>query len=82
MITKPSDPCTGSGQVLPRQRVRDRDIEWIVGDAESYPLPEEGYDAIISQMGLMFFTNNAKAFANLRTRLASVFECDGPYDVS
>ena len=48
-----------------RQRVRDRDIEWIVGDAESYPLPEERYDAIISQMGLMFFTNNAKAFANL-----------------
>jgi SAM-dependent methyltransferase len=48
-----------------RQRIRDRDIEWIVGDAESYPLPEERYDAIISQMGLMFFTNNAKAFANL-----------------
>jgi ubiquinone/menaquinone biosynthesis C-methylase UbiE len=48
-----------------RQRVRDRDIEWIVGDAETYSLPEERYDAIISQMGLMFFTNNAKAFANL-----------------
>ena len=29
-----------------RQRVRDRDIEWIVGDAESYPLPEERYDVI------------------------------------
>ena len=37
----------------------------IVGDAETYPLPEAHYDAIISQMGLMFFTNNAKAFANL-----------------
>ena len=48
-----------------RQRVRGRDIEWIVGDAETYPLPEGHYDAIISQMGLMFFTNNAKAFANL-----------------
>jgi hypothetical protein len=33
-------------------------------------------------MGLMFFTNNAKAFANLRTRLASVFECDGPLEFS
>jgi SAM-dependent methyltransferase len=42
-----------------------RDIEWIVGGAETYPLPEGHYDAIISQMGLMFFTNNAKAFANL-----------------
>ena len=48
-----------------RQRVGDREIEWIVGDAETYPLPEGHYDAIISQMGLMFFTNNAKAFANL-----------------
>jgi SAM-dependent methyltransferase len=48
-----------------RQRVRDGDIEWIVGDAETYSLPEEHYDAIISQMGLMFFTHNAKAFANL-----------------
>src|SRR6187200_554868 len=48
-----------------RQRVGDREIEWIVGDAETYPLPEGHYDAIISQMGLMFFSNNAKAFANL-----------------
>jgi SAM-dependent methyltransferase len=48
-----------------RQRVRDSEIEWIVGDAETYLLPEEHYDAIISQMGLMFFTNNAKAFSNL-----------------
>ena len=31
----------------------------------TYPLPEGHYDAIISQMGLMFFSNNAKAFANL-----------------
>ena len=42
-----------------RLRVGDRDIEWIVGDAETYPLPEGHYDAIISQMGLMFFTSNA-----------------------
>jgi ubiquinone/menaquinone biosynthesis C-methylase UbiE len=48
-----------------RQRVGDRDIVWIVGDAETYPLPEGHYDAIISQMGLMFFTNNARAFAKL-----------------
>ena len=48
-----------------RQRVGDREIEWIVGDAETYLLPEAHYDAIISQMGLMFFTNNAKALANL-----------------
>ncbi len=48
-----------------RQRVRDSEIEWIVGDAETYLLPEAHYDAIISQMGLMFFTNNAKAFSNL-----------------
>src|SRR5512133_2418365 len=48
-----------------RQRVGDRDIEWIVGNAESYPLRQAHYEAIISQMGLMFFINNAKAFANL-----------------
>jgi ubiquinone/menaquinone biosynthesis C-methylase UbiE len=48
-----------------RQRVGDPEIEWIVGDAETYPLPEGHYDAIISQMGLMFFTNHSKAFANL-----------------
>jgi SAM-dependent methyltransferase len=43
-----------------RQRLGNREIEWIVGDAETYPLPEGHYDAIISQMGLMFFTNNAR----------------------
>ena len=48
-----------------RQRVPDHNIEWIVGDAETYPLPEAHYDAIISQMGLMFFVNNAAAFSNL-----------------
>ena len=48
-----------------RQRVRGPGIEWIVGDAESYPLPQAHYDVIISQFGLMFFTDNAEAFANL-----------------
>jgi SAM-dependent methyltransferase len=48
-----------------RQRVGDRDIEWIVGNAETYPQPKGHYDAIISHMGLRFFTNNAKSFANL-----------------
>jgi hypothetical protein len=37
----------------------------MLGRSETYPLPEAHYDAIISQMRLMFFTNNAKAFANL-----------------
>jgi len=48
-----------------RQRLRGPGIEWIVGDAESYPLPQARYDVIISQFGLMFFTDNAGAFANL-----------------
>jgi ubiquinone/menaquinone biosynthesis C-methylase UbiE len=45
--------------------VRGPGIEWIVGDAQSYPLPQAHYDVIISQFGLMFFTDNAAAFANL-----------------
>ena len=54
-----------------RQRVGNRDIEWIVGDAETYPLPEAHYDAIISQMGLMFFNQQCKSLCKPGSGLSS-----------
>jgi ubiquinone/menaquinone biosynthesis C-methylase UbiE len=45
-------------------------VEFIVGDAQTYPLEEGSFDAIISQFGLMFFDDPVAAFTNLRGALA------------
>lgn len=38
----------------------------IEGDAEDYPFESGSYDLILSQFGVMFFSDSARAFANLR----------------
>jgi len=48
-----------------RRRVPEPRITWLVGDAERYPLPDFGYDVVISRFGVMFFADPYAAFANL-----------------
>jgi SAM-dependent methyltransferase len=44
--------------------IRLSNVEYILADAQSYPLPEEGFDVVISSFGVMFFEDPAAAFAN------------------
>jgi SAM-dependent methyltransferase len=37
-------------------------IEWREGTAENLPYPDSRFDAVVSQFGLMFFTDRRKAF--------------------
>jgi ubiquinone/menaquinone biosynthesis C-methylase UbiE len=40
-------------------------IEWHVGDATALPFPDDGYDAVLCQMGLMFMPDRAAAVAEM-----------------
>jgi SAM-dependent methyltransferase len=40
-----------------------RPVEWRQADAEALPFPDETFDAVICQFGVMFFPDKAKAFA-------------------
>ncbi|MFE0631443.1 class I SAM-dependent methyltransferase [Streptomyces sp. NPDC058864] len=39
------------------------------GDAQVHPFPQEGFDAVVSRFGVMFFADPVAAFANLRRAL-------------
>jgi len=39
-------------------------VEYVLADAQTYPLPEAGFDVVISSFGVMFFDDPAAAFAN------------------
>lgn len=41
-------------------------ITWHVGDATSLPLPDDTYDAVLCQMGLMFMEDRHKAVVEMR----------------
>jgi SAM-dependent methyltransferase len=41
-------------------------IDWIVGDAQTYPLEPERHDVVISRFGTMFFADAVEAFTNIR----------------
>lgn len=41
-------------------------IEWHVGDATSLPFPDDSYDAVLCQMGLMFMPDREAAVAQMR----------------
>lgn len=43
---------------------------FICADAQSHALPADGYDAIVSRFGVMFFAAPDRAFANLRRAAA------------
>jgi ubiquinone/menaquinone biosynthesis C-methylase UbiE len=41
-------------------------IDWQEGRAEAVPFPDESFDLVLSQFALMFFTDRAKALAEMR----------------
>jgi SAM-dependent methyltransferase len=43
-----------------------RPVEWRQADAMALPFPNEMFDAVICQFGVMFFPDKAKAFAEVR----------------
>lgn len=45
-------------------------IEWREGVAESLPFPDAAFDAVVSQFGLMFFTDRRQALREMRRVLA------------
>ena len=59
-----SDMITVAGASSPEH------IEWHVSDASSLPLPDESYDVVLCQMGLMFMEDRPGAVAEMRRVLA------------
>ncbi len=45
-------------------------IDWHVGDATSLPFPDDSYDAVLCQMGLMFMADRPAAVAEMRRVVA------------
>jgi SAM-dependent methyltransferase len=46
-------------------------IDWREGVAESLPFPDQSFDAVVSQFGLMFFTDRRQALREMVRVLAS-----------
>jgi SAM-dependent methyltransferase len=46
------------------------DVEWREGVAESLPFPDQSFDAVLSQFGLMFFTDRRQALREMFRVLA------------
>ena len=44
-------------------------IDWYIGDAAALPSPDDTYDAVLCQMGLMFISDRAAALAEMRRTL-------------
>jgi SAM-dependent methyltransferase len=73
-----------SGPMLATATARGREagltnVRFERGDAQVHPLPETGFDGIVSRFGVMFFDDPDAAFANLARSLRSggrmVFAC-------
>lgn len=68
-------------EMLAVARRNDPRIEWLQGVAEALPLPDDSFDAVVSQFGLMFFEDRPRALREMmrvlkpRGRLA-VAVCD------
>ena len=70
----PSGTVTGvdvSGEMIDVARASSpQSIEWHVSDAASLPLPDQAYDVVLCQMGVMFMEDRAAAVAEMRRVLA------------
>jgi ubiquinone/menaquinone biosynthesis C-methylase UbiE len=49
-----------------RARVRNANVEWREASAQSIPLPDGAFDAVVCQQGLQFFPDKAMALAEMR----------------
>lgn len=56
------DPDPG---MLTVARLLAPDIDWHAGTAESLPFPDQCFDAVVSQFGLMFFTDRQQALREM-----------------
>ena len=52
-------------QMLAVARRKPVRIEWLEGRAEALPLPDSGFDAVVSQFGFMFFEDRPKALREM-----------------
>ena len=52
--------------MLAQARTKTADIAWREGAAEALPFGDGEFDAVVSQFGLMFFEDRAKALADMR----------------
>jgi ubiquinone/menaquinone biosynthesis C-methylase UbiE len=51
---------------LAAERGTARPVEWRQADAMQLPFPDQSFDALVCQFGVMFFPDRAKAFAEAR----------------
>ena len=54
-----------NGDMLAVARRKSAAVAWIEGRAEALPLPDGGFDAVVSQFGFMFFADRAKALREM-----------------
>ena len=54
-----------SEEMLAVARRKDDTIEWLMGHAEAIPFPDESFEAVVSQFGLMFFENKAASLREM-----------------
>ncbi len=67
-IAGPSGSVVGldaNPEMLTVARRKPVDIEWLEGTAEALPLPDNSFDAVVSQFGFMFFNDKPKALAEM-----------------
>ena len=61
------------------EQARIASVSFRQGDAQVYPLPRAGFDAVVSRFGVMFFDDPVAAFANIGRALRpggrSAFTC-------
>jgi ubiquinone/menaquinone biosynthesis C-methylase UbiE len=54
-----------SPEMLAVARRKPTRIEWVEGTAEALPLPDQSFDAVVSQFGFMFFQDRAAALREM-----------------
>ncbi len=65
---KPEGSATGldaSPGMLTVAKQIDPDVNWVRGQAEMLPFPDESFDVVVSQFGLMFFSDKIKSIREM-----------------
>ena len=52
-------------EMLAVARRKSTQVEWMEGKAEALPLPDNGFDAVVSQFGFMFFDDKPQALREM-----------------